>query len=154
MTGHRGFSLVEVLIAITVMSVGLAALARLSLVGIADTGGARAHSQAVGLASEAAELLRFGAAGYDDWNGGGTAPSSCGLGSPCPPASFTRNFAADWALRVADRLPGGLGAVCRDASPGDGDPSDAACDGTGRYVVKVLWRSPAGTPMRHVVVLP
>ncbi len=143
MPGQRGFSLVEVLMAITVLMVGLAALARLSLVGIADTVGARDRSQAIALVTEAAEAVAFSVHDYATWSA-----------SPSPSATFSNQFAADWALRVADRLPGGQGAVCRDASPGDGEPGDLACDGGGPFVVKVAWRTPAGAALREVAVLP
>lgn len=143
MSGQRGYSLVEVLVALAVLMVGLAALARLSVVGVGDTTSAGQRALAGTLAAEAAEAIAISSRGPDDW----AAPPGNGR-------SFPELFAADWALRVANRLPGGHGAVCRDRSPDDGEPGRMACDDRGPFVVKVTWRAPGAAARREVLVLP
>lgn len=154
MRGERGFSLIEVLIAAAVMAVGLAGLARLSLLSVVDTAAARDRTTAVMLAAEAAAGARLGSSEALHWND--TASASAGGCQPadCSPSEFTRSFAAGWAQRVADRLPGGEGVVCRDATPRDGTPGAAACDDSGPLVTKLFWRDRNGVTQAHVSVLP
>jgi hypothetical protein len=64
---------------------------------------------------------------------------------------MARNY-ADWQRLVTRMLPGGSGHVCRDSTPGDGNPADPACDDTGNRVIKVYWR-PAGRAGANALLL-
>ena len=110
-----GFSLLEVMIAATVLSVGFSGLSLLSLQGIAATMAARQHSEAVLLASEIGVLMRLSPAGFSQWQAG-------------------------WEQRVAASLPNGVAQVCLDGTPDDGSMAAPACDGNGPTVVKLFWR--------------
>ena len=91
-----GFSLLEVMIAATVLSIGFSGLSLLSLQGIAATMAARQQSEAVLLASELDTLMRLAPGGFEQWQG-------------------------EWRQRVAAALPQGTAVVCRDITPDDGD---------------------------------
>jgi type IV pilus assembly protein PilV len=94
---QRGMTLIEILVAIVVLSIGLLGLAGLQLKGVQVNQGSNYRSQAAMLAEEVAELLRAdranASAGAYSFNGG------------TPPAAL-----ADWWSRVR-QLPSGNATV-------------------------------------------
>lgn len=126
MQRQRGFSLLEVMIAATVLSIGFSSLSLLSLHSLNTTGAAQDQTQAALLASEMAGIISI-SPDYSAWQAG-------------------------WAQSLARTLPRGNGVVCRDSSAEDGGNADAACDDAGPTVVKVFWHSTAAAPGRYVLV--
>jgi type IV pilus assembly protein PilV len=118
-----GFSLLEVMVAATVLGFGLAGVAALALGGLSQSSESRDRTAAALLAAELGAHLR--------------------LAMPCPaPSPEDCPLPEDWRLRVSTALPGGEGALCRDATPDDGQAGAAACDGSGAPVLKLFWRGP------------
>jgi len=91
----RGFTLIEVLVALSITAIGLLGLAALQLQGLRGTHEASLRTQAVALASEASEVLH-GYRGRD------------------APAVFPDADITAWQARVAQTLPLGEGRIATD----------------------------------------
>lgn len=89
-TGEGGFTLMEVLIAITILSVGLLAIASMQITAIQTTGGAKSISRGVLWAEDRMEMLTslpYSNAMLNDT--GGNIPD------PSPPANFNISWTVD-----------------------------------------------------------
>jgi len=142
-----GFSLVELLVAITVLAIGLLGLAALQIAGMRVNQSAYYRSIATQLAYDIADRMRANAAGVTDgvYNNG-TPGSSL---TQCETSSCTADVLAGydlmrWNSALAANLPGGIGTVCSITStPTIGDSSNpvAGCAGaaSNTYAVYVWW---------------
>lgn len=161
----KGFTLIEVLIAVLVLAIGLLALAGVQTISLRSNHVADLRSQATQLAYDLIDRIRANRAGfqagyYDNptatdnncvWNG--TTPSFCTT------QQMAQHDLWEWNATVARELPQGVGVVCQDSTPDDGGDADGngsvatgemACDGTGgRNVVKLWWaeRDDGGSPV-------
>ena len=157
-----GFSLVEVLISIVVMSFGMLAMVGLQASALQSNREARMQSTATGLARELAEKMRGNhdvaiLTASNPYLGdfahpmSATTPVYCyGVGQNCDVAGGTELAKAtqvanaemtEWLARVDDTLPGGRVLVCFDSTPFDasGNPQ-WGCTNTGdTAVVKIGW---------------
>jgi len=145
MRSQGGFSLLEVMVAGVVASLGLSGLAALLIASVSGTTQAEHHTVALLLATELAELMSISPDDPGVWlaEPPESAPE-CGLASGCTAAQFAARNYLDWRLRTALDLPQGAGLACRDSSPDDGDAALPACDGAGSLVVKLFWTGPEG----------
>ena len=132
----KGFSLIEVVIAIAVFSTGLGGLSLLLMLAIQETTAAHWQAFAASRAQSVNELLL-------------TVPSTappkpasgmerCLHGDLCAPGDMTAAALHRWQQDVAAMLPEGKGFLCLDATPNDGDAIQPGCDGSGERVVKVF----------------
>ncbi|MBP6903182.1 MAG: type IV pilus modification protein PilV [Burkholderiaceae bacterium] len=143
--GRRGIVLIEAMIAVLLLSMAALGYAAMQMRGLSGNAGAMWRSKATLLANDMADRLRANRSGvlagnYNDRSGAATAPS-CGSTSNCTPANMAALDHAQWNATIARELPGGSGAVCRDASPDDGTAEAPACDGQGDvFAVKLFWR--------------
>ena len=141
-----GFTLLEVLVALVVLSIGLLGLAGLQLTSVTNTRDAYYRSQALMLSYDIADRMRANWTQIGDYDGNtNTTPvSACRTTGGCVNASdMADDDLALWRQAVA-ALPGGEGIVCIDSTPNDGTSvSSAACSGgTGnQYVVKIWWNN-------------
>jgi type IV pilus assembly protein PilV len=149
---HRpaaGFTMLEVLISIVVIAFGLLGVAGLQAFALKNSQSASFRSVATVLATDLVDRMRanpVGATGNSYANGAseGTATKvdACLQTSGCPtPQDLASNDLFEWHDLISKSLPKGVGMVCRDSSPNDGDPppADTKCDGTGALVVKIWW---------------
>lgn len=139
-----GFTLIEVLVAVVVLSIGLLGLAGLQTNSVRMATSAYQRSQATWLAHDMMDRMRANPAGVAA--GGYTAtPSSSGAchtaSSGCSPTALAADDLARWQAQVATSLPGGETTVCIDATPDDGnDAGSPECDGSGAiYAIKLWW---------------
>lgn len=105
-SGQSGFSLIEVLIAVIILSIGLLGLASLQLAGTKNNQDAYYRSQATMLANDIADRMR---ANRDSARNG---DYETGLGDSAPGGgSIAAQDLTAWKDRLDDVLPAGQGAI-------------------------------------------
>ena len=141
---YPGFSLLEVMIATAIFSLGLAGFATLLLSNMVSSAHARNASAISIAATQLAEQIRLNPDQIERYITPPeyiericTGDASC---SPWQQADFDFRL---WQIELGDRVPGARAVVCRDESPEDGSLSDPACDGTGALLIKIFWPSRA-----------
>ena len=147
--GAAGFTLLEVLVAVVVLSVGLLGLASLQVNGLRFNHSAYLRTQATLLAYELADRMRANRPGLTANNYDNPAPApavnpACRTFSAaggCNPSQIALNDIAEWQLALARLLPNGQGVVCRDAIPIEpaSTPAAPACGGGNTYAIKIWW---------------
>lgn len=154
---QRGFTLVEALISVLIMSIGLLGVAALQTRSLGSTNTASKRSQAVLLAGDLADRMRANRLAADltaanNYTNIAAADNSCRAvhfdhthnPGACTPAQLAADDLADWNARLAAILPSGTGVVCQDGTPNDGAVGAAACDGAGNaYAIKIFWTEKA-----------
>lgn len=165
-----GFSLVEVLVSIVLLSVGLLGTMRLLLAASRTSSEAATFTAAVNLVRELSEKARMNkgvAAGngagnaylVEQWvanmDAGGEAGGEAGAvggemcaasGAPCSAAQLAAWDMREWKQRIAKALPAARVSVCFDEAPWNEASGEYtwACSHTGRsVVVKLGWTSHA-----------
>lgn len=112
-----GFTLLEVLIAVVVLSIGLLGLAGLQTTGLRNNQDAFARTVATTLANDMADRIRANMAGFNAGNYDNTAAvtASCETNTGCTPQQMAQHDTALWNQALAT-LPSGQGSVATDVS--------------------------------------
>lgn len=145
-----GFAMLEVLIAILVVSFGLLGLAGLQAVGLRNNHSAYMRSIATQEAYDIADRMRANKVGADAGNYHMTSTTTptdpnC-ITSGCTTANMAVYDAYEWKTNLASLLPGGVGVVCLDSTPNDGTQTAVACDGVPpTYAIKIWWNDDKNT---------
>lgn len=155
-----GFSLIEVLVSIVVLSFGLLGMVGMQAASLRANREARLQSSAVVLARELAEMIRGNknvgvlVAGNpyvgNFSNPAGTTPLtpaapkyclSVGVAACANPTEIATAELTEWLARVDAELPGARVSVCVDSAPFDANGLPRwACTGLGGVlVVKIGW---------------
>lgn len=171
---NGGFSLVEVLVAIVVLSFGLLGMVGMQAFALQANRETRLQGQAAVLARELAEMMRGNkVVGADpsttnnfylgDFTVGNLAMganasycSGANTSTPCAtPVDVAKAEMTDWLNRVNTELPGARVTICFDGAPYDSEGMPRwACNSTGAdeiAVIKIGWtrattdRSETGT---------
>lgn len=132
----RGFTLVEALVAMVVLSIGMLGIAGLYLESLRSGRVTILRSQAVTAASDLADRIRAnreGAPTYaDDVSGAGAISADCeDGGAGCDPDEMASHDKAEWLADLAAALPAGTGTVVID---------DATAPDT--YTITITWVEP------------
>jgi type IV pilus assembly protein PilV len=140
---QQGFSLVEAMVALVVLSVGMLGIAGLYVTTLRSGGGAIYRMQAVNLASDLADRIRVNR-GANVLYAGAAANNNCyGAGAvDCTPAQMAANDLLVWQAQVQNILPGGNGVV---AVNGAAVPY--------AYTITVNWVEQGGAAMSYVLTL-
>lgn len=164
-----GFTLLEVLVSVLVLSIGLLGLAGLHVTALRNSQSSYFRSVATQLAYEMADRMRANAQGIRDgnYNNGAGTNDNCETGA-CTPAQLAGYDITQWRNALSGKLPdtrtanandylrtgltgGTVGVVCIDSTPDDGtapanyaSTASADCDGTGTnrngpYAIKIWW---------------
>ncbi|ALU90783.1 Type IV pilus modification protein PilV [Herbaspirillum rubrisubalbicans M1] len=144
----RGFSMIEVLVAILVIGTGALAMVMLQLHALRSSQDSGLHARATLMAQELAELRSAmpHPVGTSDpflfsLSPGKALPAQvdCELAA-CSPSDFTRAALADWTGRLVRDFPHARVTVCRDGR--SRTPEDWQCDdqGSAPVVLKLGWR--------------
>ncbi|MDX1556880.1 MAG: type IV pilus modification protein PilV [Xanthomonadales bacterium] len=138
---QHGFSLLEVLVALLVLSIGLLGLAALQTMGLKFNTQSYQRTQAVLNAYDIIDRIRanpVGMAGgnYDDIGISAAPPTlpTC----PCSPAQMADYDIAQWKASLATLLTSGSGAVCRGTLSNDLTSCTAAATAT--FQVGIQWK--------------
>lgn len=144
-----GFTLLEVLVAVMVLSIGLLGLASLQVNGLRFNHSAYLRTQATLLAEEIADRMRANRPGFPSYSGTNlavTAVAACDTAAGCTSAQMAQNDLAQWQQSLAGLLPSGQGLVCLDtvttpptAAELASTPAAPSCDGGATYAVKIWW---------------
>ncbi|MFN0160373.1 MAG: type IV pilus modification protein PilV [Burkholderiales bacterium] len=164
-----GFTLVEVMVAIVILSFGLLGVAGLMVLGIQNTYSSQQRSTATQLAYDMIDRMRSNQAGvaldtlgtatngynrpsndvavdplYTTQAAGCLNTSGPAVGT-CTAAELASQDAFEWQQAIRTRLGNGVGIVCRDTSTNDGSYNGTtithACSQSGHmYAVKIFWR--------------
>ncbi len=138
--GSPGFSLLEVLIAGTVFSLGLAGFAALLLSSIIGSAQAQREGIAAMAAASLAEQIRLNPGGLHHYlNPPETITQICNREGQCTPEQQADYDFRLWQLELADSIPNARGLVCHDETPQDGVEGNSQCDGAGPLVIKIFW---------------
>lgn len=136
---ESGFSLIEVVIAAAIFSMGLGGLSLLLLTAVMGTAEASHQTIASTRASSLAEMIAMNSAASGHYINPLPQAEPCRLGDECSGGQLASADLNYWQRNLARELPRGNGLVCRDSTPDDGHSADPACDGSGNLVVKVFW---------------
>ena len=156
---HRGFSLVELTVALAIFSTGLGGFSLLMMLAIQGSSASRLQSIAAIEAASLANRLRL-VPGITIHQSSIDAGPPCQNGSYCAPLQMAGFLLDDWQRGLEYRIPGSVGVLCADSTPDDGRVDWPACDGLGSTVIKLFWTEPGredkGAPRhrRLVTLLP
>lgn len=155
-----GFSLIELLVATSVLSFGMGGMAALMLAASGGMSEAEHLTRGQLDAAAMAATLQLSPIALEHLANPPPSVPLCFEDNACTGDEWALSRYALWRARLARALPGGAGVVCRDSSPMDGNATAPACDGTGPQTVKVFWTEPRrehdqdGGVRRTVVTLP
>lgn len=154
MKKNKGFTLIEVLIALVVLSIGLLGVAGLQAKSQQFSRNAYLNTQATVIAHDILERVRANPAGLKSGsynNPAATKQAGCFTLAGCNSDQMAENDMFEWADDVANKLPNGKSVICIDSTQDDGTADAPACDGVGSiYAVKVWWDNMDGTSQRVV----
>lgn len=154
-----GFSLLEVLIAMVLVSFAFLATASLHINSLRDTQLSTQMVQAAELVHEMNQRMQVMSPAFAPNVIGvasGTLDADC-LSGGCTPAEMVLDELKRWQDSVAARLPEGGAIVCRDSAAGAATPANPNCTGGAGdpILVKVWWRAKGdGTANYHQFSLP
>jgi type IV pilus assembly protein PilV len=140
---QTGFSLIEAMVSLVVVSVGMIGIAALYGQGLSAGRTALYRTQAVNLAADMADRIRAnrqGGAAY----GGPAANNNCDPagGANCTPAQMAANDLFAWGNQVAQQLPNGAGTVAY---------AGAAVPPT--YTITINWQETGLGPVNYQLVI-
>jgi type IV pilus assembly protein PilV len=136
-----GFTLIETMVALLVISVGMIGVAALHGQALSSSGIAIRRSVAIGLASDISDRIRVNRGAGAAYQGA-AADNNCddptgGGGVDCSPAQMAAHDLFVWQAQIAQNLPGGTGAVAVNLGT---NPTT--------YTVTVSWAEPTqGVPV-------
>ncbi|MFQ5760266.1 MAG: type IV pilus modification protein PilV [Acidiferrobacterales bacterium] len=143
---HHGFSLIEVLVALLVLSIGLLGLAGLQTLGLKFNTQSYQRTQAVLNAYDIVDRIRANAGGitaavYDDIGINAAPPGSppdCGA-IDCDSTQMADYDVAQWKNSLTELLTQGRGAVCRGVLTADFTGCAVGPAGDTSFQVGVQW---------------
>lgn len=145
---QAGFNLIEVMIALVIISLGLLGLAGLQVTSLQQNQSALYRSQATLFAYDIADRMR---ANMDQVEAGryflaaGTLDDDCisytASAAGCSDIEMASHDLAEWQNAISNELPLGGGRVCRSDLSGDaiGNPDCETANSTFPIVVYVWW---------------
>jgi len=150
----NGFSLIEVLVASTIFSLGLAGFASLLLASIISSAEARREGMASMAAASLSEQVRMNPTALGRYlNPPEYVSRICTGDNQCTPEQQADYDFRLWQLELADAIQNASGLICRDETPRDGVEGNNHCDGSGPLVIKIFWRGQGagdnGDPIQH-----
>jgi len=140
---QAGFSLVEVLIALVIMSVGMLGIAGLYVQGMQAGRTSMFRHQAVILAGDVADRIRANPTAAAAYAAPLGANNNCiSGGTDCTPAQMAASDILLWQTQATDTLPGGTVLIAFDNTV---NPPT--------YQITVSWNEPGATPS-YIITIP
>ena len=129
-TQSSGFGIVEVLVALVVLSIGMLGIASLYAVTLRSSGSAISRMQAVNLANDIGDRIRANKTAGAAY-AGAAADKSCNGTTDCSAADMAAHDLFLWREQITATMPGMVGTVAVDT---------ATVPAT--YTVTLTWREP------------
>ncbi len=148
---RQGFSLLEVLVTLIVLSVGLLGLAALQATTLQNNHSAYQRVQATLLASDMADRMRSNFSdkmltGKYYHNPEAAKKDACRNTTGCTSQEMAQDDIYRWQNSCVDLLPGGSCIVCIDKTPESGTPANPECEANSiayqpglSYAIKIWW---------------
>ncbi|MWL88153.1 type IV pilus modification protein PilV [Cupriavidus sp. SW-Y-13] len=153
----HGFSLIEALVTLVVLSIGMLALANLQLQTLVDSRTASMRNYAALMTYNLADQIRTNSTAVT--NGTFNAPANtpvakCFATAGCSADEMATTAYSTWLADVKEAMPGGDGIVCKDSTPNDGtgasvDKNGCEPESNAPYVIKVFWSEDNGTTVQR-----
>lgn len=138
---QRGFSLIESMVALLVLSVGLIGIAALHTRGLSANRTAVYRNIAVSLSADMTDRIRANRVAGTAYNGTG-ASKGCDTGTSCSSSDLALHDLFLWEALVQSMLPNGDGTVAADATT---DPIT--------YTITVTWDEANQGQVSHETVV-
>jgi len=140
-----GFTLIEVLIALIIMSIGMLGIAGLYVHSMQAGRTSLMRHHAITLAGDIADRIRANPRAGVAYAAGGANNNCVDGGIDCTPAQMAANDIFMWDLEADDMLPNGVIAVnFADPNPGVTPPE---------YQIQVSWTEP-GENLNYTITIP
>ena len=138
---QRGFSLVEVLIALVILSIGMLGIAGLYVQGMQAGRTSLFRHHAVNLAGDVADRIRANPRAGAAYTGGGLDNSCVGYGIDCDETQMAANDVFLWLDQADDSLPDGNVVITfnNGATPPE-------------YTIRIEWNEPEGAQAYQIVI--
>ena len=137
-----GFSLIEVMIATAVFSIGMGGMSALVLSAAGGISESEHETTAHLHADAKAAMWQLSPLALNHLaNPPGSAPR-CFEDDICSNEEFSLGRYLRWQSQANQLLPDGEAVICRDSTPADGQAGSHECDGSGPIVSKVFWSEP------------
>ena len=139
--GQRGVGLIEILVAVVIISIGFLAAARMQVEGMRFSQEAYHRSQAYFMASDMIDRMRANIAGVRAGHYDSVATAKqlenpgCGA-MQCMPDEIAAQDRYDWSALIHPAEGARLAVL---PTMGDASPSASVAGGDGRYTVTVRW---------------
>ena len=160
---NSGFSLIEILVSLVVLSIGLLGTAGLQLATLRSNQFTAQAATAAQLARDYEEIVQMlpsssvssseGTSTFSvldtSVSGTSTVTSCMGTAATCTKDQLTSFMINDWKAKIMRELPGGRAKVCRDSTPKDTSGTGIGlyhwdCDGVGDMImIKLGWAAKA-----------
>ncbi len=158
---NTGFSLIEALITLVILSFSLFSIVTLQVKAQQFSNTARFTTQATLLAHDMLERMRSNPAGLSSGNynlPSATKHINCYTLTGCIASDMAENDMYEWAgnssSSVSHRLPSSVATVCVDSTFDDGEPDSFACDNSGDiYAIKIWWLDSNAEVQRFVTTV-
>jgi type IV pilus assembly protein PilV len=150
----RGFSMVEMMVALVVLSVGMLGVASLFATSLSSGSSAISRMQAVSLANDLADRIRSNPTAQGAYKAAGAGTNHNCVGGAvgavkCVPADMAANDMFVWNAQIASAWPGGSGT-------GSVDAVNVAGTGLWTYTITVSWKeagAAAATPQSYKLMM-
>ncbi|RTE64359.1 type IV pilus modification protein PilV [Amphritea opalescens] len=142
MQRQLGFSLIEVMIALVILTIGILGMAKLQVTGIQQNQSAYMRSQANLLAYDIIDRMRVNRDAIDSYLqvSSGTAEADCLASTGCSETEMAAHDLSEWFATITRELPSGSGIVCRSDKAGDANGApDCEGNSTDNPIVVYLW---------------
>jgi type IV pilus assembly protein PilV len=164
----RGFTMLEILVAILVLSLGLLGLAGLQTLSLRNNTGSAQRTIATQLAYDLSDRMRanywsvlsgdYNYVSYSATAAAGQTTANCLTTTGCTPTQIALEDIFEWNQQICAQLPqtttcsatpaAPWGVVCIDSTPNDGTPATPLCDNVAGapYVIKIWWIEDRNNP--------
>lgn len=140
---QRGFTLIEMMIALLIFSLGLMGMAALMVLSVKTNQSAYLRTQASFLAQSMADRMRANLGLINSYNGtysyATAATDPCASGAVCAPATMVTRDRAVWSQQLVDSLPNPSAVINCNGNVLGGAPHAGASPYDGLCTLTISW---------------